>query len=133
MAPYDRRREDLARAVRKTPLDALLVINYLNDHASQSPPIQPVGTLIISSIQLDVDGDGEVAAQDALLIINRLNLRPVNSTLSPAIHFLQTDTEGESPAPSDQLDPVSMDLLLGFGQSDQTAPSSGSSTGPRAR
>lgn len=63
-----------------TPLDALLVINDLNENGPRNlaggvPPQHPV----------DVNGDGSIAAIDALLIINRLNQDFLEDPLDRAI------------------------------------------------
>jgi len=47
-----------------TPLDALIVVNMINNHDATSPDF------------VDVDGDNAVTPLDALLIINQLNLIP---------------------------------------------------------
>jgi hypothetical protein len=56
------------------PIDALDVINYLNDkHAGAGPvPDDAHGT-----VYYDVDGDGQVAPIDALTVINNLNAHTV--------------------------------------------------------
>src|SRR5439155_27284693 len=55
------------------PIDALLVINYLNAWL-------PGGTLssptFADRLYYDVDGDGTVAPIDAVLVINSLNTQP---------------------------------------------------------
>jgi large repetitive protein len=55
-----------------TPIDALLVINYLNDPNSER--FLP-NTSIVPPPFLDVDANERVSANDALLIINYLNER----------------------------------------------------------
>ena len=52
-----------------TPLDALLVINHLNEHAPGPIPAPPASPPPF----LDVNGDNFVTAEDVLLIINFLN------------------------------------------------------------
>ncbi len=59
--------EDVSGEGAVSPLDALLIINYLN---STGPGPVPVGS---SPPYLDVNADGFVTAIDALLVINRLN------------------------------------------------------------
>ena len=54
-----------------TPLDALIVINYLNAHGPGALPAQPAATLAPPPY-LDCSDDWEVTALDALLVINDL-------------------------------------------------------------
>ena len=49
-----------------TPIDALIVINYINRHGSGAYPQDFVG-------YLDVNGDGSITPIDALRVINRIN------------------------------------------------------------
>lgn len=60
-----------------TPLDALLVINYLNN-----PSLGKWQEFVSSDYQPDVSRDGRVTPIDALLVINRLNQPEQNTTLS---------------------------------------------------
>ena len=55
-----------------TPLDALIVINYLNEHGPGTLPV-PVTAELAPPPYLDCTGDREVTPQDALLVINDLN------------------------------------------------------------
>jgi hypothetical protein len=57
-----------------TPLDALLVINELNDPTSSGSP---------ATSSKDVNGDGVVSPGDALYIINRLNSGNDRSSVAP--------------------------------------------------
>ncbi len=66
--------EDINYDNRVTPLDALLVINRLNDPNRTDSP---------SAISVDTDGDGKITPRDALLIINRLNSRSDRSSVPP--------------------------------------------------
>ncbi len=52
-----------------TPLDPLIIINYINSHGS-GPITQGEGE---SGIDLDVDGDGHVSPLDILIVINAIN------------------------------------------------------------
>jgi Dockerin type I domain len=54
-----------------SPLDALLVINYLNTALRLPPPE-------FQKPYLDVSGDDAISPLDALLVINHLNSRAVN-------------------------------------------------------
>jgi PKD repeat protein len=54
------------------PLDALLIINYLNEHGSHALPV-PIIPPDGPPPFLDVDGDDWIAPIDALLVINELN------------------------------------------------------------
>jgi len=53
------------------PLDALLTINYLNQHGSGRLPGRPFP---LEPPYVDVDGNGILAPADVLTIINRINL-----------------------------------------------------------
>lgn len=57
-----------------TPVDALLVINELNNQSQGGSP---------SSFSKDIDGDGVVTPRDALLVINRLNSQRDTSSVPP--------------------------------------------------
>lgn len=57
-----------------TPIDALIVINRLNN---------PNQTDSQSSVSADIDGDGIISPRDALLIINRLNSGSDKSSVPP--------------------------------------------------
>jgi len=52
-----------------SPIDALLVINYLNGPAGEAAAAS-------SGFSMDVNGDGSIAPIDALLVINYLNAQP---------------------------------------------------------
>src|SRR5207248_7878362 len=56
-----------------TPIDALLVINYLNAWLPGGTVSSPT---LADRLYCDVDGDGTVAPVDALLVINSLNAKP---------------------------------------------------------
>jgi len=86
----------------ESPVDVLIVINYVNDHQSPATEFQQVAFLINSSTHADVDGDGQVAPRDALILINRLNERSMAATLSDS----PAQGEGESAA-SDRFDSAS--------------------------
>ncbi|MEZ6134077.1 MAG: dockerin type I domain-containing protein [Pirellulaceae bacterium] len=52
-----------------TPVDVLLVVNYINTHGARSLAKYPVGT----APQIDCNGDGFLSPLDALLVVNALN------------------------------------------------------------
>jgi hypothetical protein len=54
-----------------TPLDALIVINYLNAHGPGTLPVQSAGGMAAPPY-FDGSGDWEITALDALLVINDL-------------------------------------------------------------
>ncbi len=54
-----------------TPLDPLIIINYINNNGIG--PIEEPGEGESALPDLDVDGDGEVTPLDILILINRLN------------------------------------------------------------
>jgi hypothetical protein len=80
---------DVNRDGSVVPLDALLVINELNNHifsdsttgALPNPPVAPNVPDDVGYV--DADGDGFVAPRDALLIINRLNSAAAVPTARP--------------------------------------------------
>jgi thioredoxin-dependent peroxiredoxin len=69
------------------PLDALIVINYINEHgvgALASKPANYSGPL------MDVNGDGSMGPLDALIVINSLNQVDVGS-VAPAVRLPNQD------------------------------------------
>ncbi len=71
------------------PLDALIVINYINEHGTgtlESKPINYSGPL------MDVNGDGSMSPLDALIVINSLNRVDVGTT-APAVRLPNQDGE----------------------------------------
>lgn len=52
-----------------SPIDALLIINHLNESASSSPVLTPGNSLL----RMDVSGDNSVSPLDALIVISELN------------------------------------------------------------
>ncbi len=68
-----------------TPLDALIIVNYLNEHPGD--PLLP-NAATVSPPFYDVSGDNLCTPQDALLVINWLR------------HQREGSSEGESDAPS---------------------------------
>lgn len=77
------------------PIDALLVINYINEHPTGALPTPPVPLPY-----LDVNADGVVAPIDALLIINQLNLPPQGEGEAPAAASLRLAPLAELDAPA---------------------------------
>jgi hypothetical protein len=67
-----------------TPIDALLVINYLNSTGNRNLPTS--GSTNVFGF-IDTNGNGRISPSDALLVINELNSRSGSS-------------EGEAPVPS---------------------------------
>lgn len=71
-----------------SPLDALVLINYINqqdgDPSLPPPPLKPAP-------YYDVDGNGYVSAIDVLLVINRLNLAP-----DAGSQTIDVEAEGET-------------------------------------
>ena len=59
-----------------TPIDALIIINYLNSNGSQVLTGSPAGI----DPYYDVNGDGKVTPIDALTVINFLNSQNLTAT-----------------------------------------------------
>jgi len=84
-----------------TPLDALIVINYLNANGSQQLPVPPVAPDEPPPF-LDCTGDGNVTPLDALHVINDLNSSgPRSVANSPGgegggAHSSEASGEGEA-------------------------------------
>jgi hypothetical protein len=74
-----------------TPLDALLVINLLNN-----PEVQTSVSLYPQAPFTDINQDGEVTPLDALLIFNHLNNLPPAPPQSPADGGDQGEGEGST-------------------------------------
>ncbi len=80
-----------------TPLDALLVINWLNAHGASSlnEPDQTAST------RIDVSGDGLVTPLDALRVLNHLNARlsgdGEGEMSEPARYLTWADSDAPSP------------------------------------
>jgi hypothetical protein len=73
---------DLSGDQQISPLDALIVINALNEHGSQS--LLNLPQLLAAFPKIDTNGDGKLAASDALRIINFLNRPPTAPASTPA-------------------------------------------------
>ncbi len=67
-----RERRDVSDNAVVDPLDALQVINQLNTRGSRSLSLPDLAARIQPPL-LDVDGDGQLLPQDALVVINYLN------------------------------------------------------------
>jgi hypothetical protein len=57
-----------------SPVDALVIINYINEHGSGELPVPPPTNIVFF---LDTNGDGSVSPVDVLIVINLLNATPV--------------------------------------------------------
>ena len=71
------------------PLDALIVINYINEHGTGNLDAKPSN---YSGPLMDVNGDGSMGPLDALIVINSLNAVDVGS-VAPAVRL--PNQEGE--------------------------------------
>jgi hypothetical protein len=96
-----------------TPLDALIVINFLNANGPGILPV-PLTAALAPPPYLDCSGEGEATAEDALLVINDLNADgprpvPVASGASFADHLV-FHAAGESPELEDALDDIATDV-----------------------
>lgn len=63
-----------------SPLDALVVINFLNGDSTAQGEFGAASTLAVAPAFYDTNGDGIVSPLDALLVINYLNSIPVEPT-----------------------------------------------------
>ncbi len=71
------------------PLDALIVINDINQHGSRALESKPAN---YSGPLLDVNGDGSMSSLDALIVINSLNRVEVGSA-APVVRLPNQDGE----------------------------------------
>jgi hypothetical protein len=69
--------EDVDGDGKITPLDPLIIVNYINSHGPGILPSNGEGEAVGN---LDVDGDGKVSPLDILIIINQLN----NQSVTPS-------------------------------------------------
>lgn len=84
-----------------TPLDPLILINYINNNSTG--PIEQPGEGEGRLPDLDVDGDGKVTPLDILILINKLNEQNES----------EGEDEGDFAEESDLLDAVVNDVQLG--------------------
>ena len=71
------------------PLDALIVINYINEHGTGAMESKPTN---YSGALMDVNGDGSMSPLDALIVINSLNRVDVGSA-APVVRLPNQDGE----------------------------------------
>lgn len=71
------------------PLDALIVINDLNQNGTRVLPSKPVN---YAGPMIDVNGDGSLSPLDALIVINSMNRVSVGS-IAPAVRLPNQDGE----------------------------------------
>ncbi len=83
-----------------SPIDALLIINYLN---SNGPGAVPSGT---GAPFLDVNADGFVTSIDALIVINRLNTSGGEGELATAEPAAGAGTSTSSSESAFDLDSI---------------------------
>ena len=91
------------------PLDALLVINELNNNGARALPVPPEEPNVPPPF-FDVNGDDFVAPLDALLIINYLNNRPVAAVAARSM-FVASDSEPQSTF-ADAVDQIMPDNVV---------------------
>jgi serpin B len=94
----------------ETPLDVLIVINYLNEQAFQSAGGHQVTAVAGSQMRCDVDLDGRVVPLDALILINRLNDR-ARQAAELVLIDVSVPGEGEA-ADSGLCNSAAVDALL---------------------
>ena len=93
-----------------SPVDALLIINYLNAYGSRTvaQAAQACRDLI------DVDGDGFVAPADAMAVINELNaLRPAGLQTAPTAGTSGLNAAAVDAYVAESLDGVPESILTG--------------------
>ena len=97
-----------------SPIDALIVINLLNDHGPLS---------IETNYKCDTNGDGQVSPVDALIVINGLGEKNPNTTISlaPAV---------QDPFITIQTKPADASNTDGTASTDTTADTDGTDAGP---
>ena len=105
-----------------SPIDALLVINYLNSHPAETvlPPTYSAG-----SAYLDVLGTGSVIPTDALQIINYLNLNSLSTqpvTGSPALKVVLEAQDPSSGVELTQVSPGQSFNLVAYVQDTRSTP-----------
>lgn len=90
-----------------SPLDALIIINFLNAFGSISDPLAPT-----PHVYLDVDGDGFIAPLDVLWIFNELNAQPpIPAPLAGSGG--EGEGEGEaSPSPQIPIRPLALQSII---------------------
>jgi hypothetical protein len=95
-----------------TPLDVLIIINYINSHPSLELPAPPAAP----PPYYDVNDDGNVTALDVLLVINYINAHPQGSPEGLAAASPSTDApDDRSWAPwEDALQDVADDIDLAW-------------------
>jgi len=71
------------------PLDALIVINYINEHGTGTLESKPAN---YSGPLMDVNGDGSMSPLDALIVINSFNRTDVGS-VAPTVRLPNQDGE----------------------------------------
>ena len=92
------RANDVNNDLFVSPIDALLVINELNQNGSRS--LLPASPDEVAGQFLDVSGDNFLSPVDALLVINELNQNGLNQqeeTVKVSDHDGQPTAEGEPP------------------------------------
>ncbi len=111
------------------PIDALIIINALNDTAAGGP--RELGARLgTDTYYYDVNGDGWVTALDALIVINWLNQNPALPAIE-AGEVVAAEGEGELPPeevetslwdfrePAERLDGAAVALLMSSLEADQ--------------
>ena len=92
-----------------TPIDALSVINDLNENGSRAVGNGAEGETAAAEARLDVNGDNFISPADALLLINHLNGKAKSGEAESG----EGEGEGEAPVmgplPQNDLNRVSLD------------------------
>ncbi len=77
-----------------SPLDALIIVNYLNEFGPRTLPVPPPTSIVFF---YDTNGDGQVSPIDVLIVVNLLNL-PQTNTEAESTAWLVTGASSVTPS-----------------------------------
>ena len=86
-----------------SPIDALLIINYLNDQSVRIKAGETIAAMSESNSAMDTSKDGEISPIDVLLIINALNANAQNVNAQNANAALQASGEAAAELSSNSV------------------------------
>ena len=96
---------DVNKSGQVTPIDALIVINYINSHPNGVLPPDPTPPAT-PEFYYDVDGDGKCDAADVLIIVNILNGAALSGAEGESAALPLASTPLSEPAQIAELGPV---------------------------